>query len=107
MRKLIGCAFVGALALLLTGCVAPMGPAGGAVGAIYTDVSGPLLATSNSGASKVGQATSKGVICVATGDCSIKAACANGGITKISHVDYHVTSVLGLYVETTVTVYGE
>jgi hypothetical protein len=55
----------------------------------------------------VGSATSKGIICVATGDSSIKAAAANGGITKISHVDYHVTAVLGLYVETTVTVYGE
>ena len=52
-------------------------------------------------------ATSKGIICVVTGDSSIKTAAANGGITKISHVDYHVMSVLGLYVETTVTVYGE
>ncbi len=107
MRKLIGCASAAALAVLITGCVVPMGPVGGAYGYVYTDVSGPVLATSNSGASKVGSATSKGVICVATGDSSIKAACANGGITKISHVDYHVTSVLGLYVETTVTVYGE
>jgi hypothetical protein len=107
MRKLIGCASAAALAVLITGCVVPMGPAGGAYGYVYTDVSGPILATSNSGASKVGSATSKGVICVATGDSSIKAAAANGGITKISHVDYHVTSVLGLYVETTVTVYGE
>lgn len=107
MRKLIGCASAAALAVLITGCVGPMGTAGGAYGYVYTDVSGPVLATSNSGASKVGSATSKGIICVATGDSSIKAAAANGGITKISHVDYHVTSVLGLYVETTVTVYGE
>ncbi len=107
MRKLIGCMSAGALAVLLTGCVGPMGVAGGAYGYVYTDVSGPVLATSNSGCSKVGTATSKGIICVATGDSSIKTAAANGGITKISHVDYHVTSVLGLYVETTVTVYGE
>jgi len=107
MRKLIGCACAGAMAVLITGCVGPMGTIGAAGGMVYTDVSGPVLATSNSGASKVGSATSKGIICVATGDSSIKAACANGGITKISHVDYHVTSVLGLYCETTVTVYGE
>jgi hypothetical protein len=107
MRKLIGCACAGALAVMITGCVQPMGSAGGAYGFVYTDVSGPVLATSNSGASKVGSANSKGIICVATGDSSIKAAAASGGITKISHVDYHVTSVLGLYVETTVTVYGE
>ena len=92
---------------VLAGCVGPMGPVGSIAGGLYTDVSGPLLATSNSGASKVGEAKSTGIICVATGDSSIKAAAANGGITKISHVDYHVMSVMGLYVETTVTVYGE
>ncbi len=74
---------------------------------LYTDVSGALGATSNAQGSKMGQATSTGIICVATGDSSIKTAAANGGISKISHVDYHVTSVLGLYVKTTVTVYGD
>ena len=85
----------------------PNGPIGGTYGYVYTDVSGPVLATSNSGATKMGEATSTGIICVATGDSSIKTAAANGGITKIQHVDYHVTSVLGVYVKTTVTVYGE
>jgi hypothetical protein len=80
---------------------------GGAGGMLYTDVSGALGATSNAGGSKMGQATSTGIICVATGDSSIRTAASNGGITKISHVDYHVTSVLGLYVKTTVTVYGD
>jgi hypothetical protein len=107
MRKLIGCACAGALAVLLTGCVMPTGGVGGVYGFVYTDVSGPVLATSNTGASKVGEAKSKGIICVAVGDSSIKAACAAGGITKIHHVDYHVTSVLGVYIETTVTVFGE
>jgi hypothetical protein len=93
--------------VMLTGCVGPLGGVGGATGMLYTDVSGALGATSNAGGSKMGQATSTGIICVATGDSSIKTAAANGGITKISHVDYHVTSVLGLYVKTTVTVYGE
>jgi hypothetical protein len=77
------------------------------MGGLYANVSGPVLATSNEGASKVGEASSTGLVCIATGDSSIKAACANGKITKISHVDYHVTSILGLYVKTTVTVYGE
>lgn len=107
MKKLIGCACAGAMALLLTGCVAPLNGVTGAFGGVYTDVSGPLLATSNTGGSKVGEASSKGIVCIATGDCSIKAACAAGGITKIQHVDYHVLSVLGVYVVTTVTVYGE
>lgn len=92
---------------MFTGCVGPMTTIGGVGGAIYTDVSGPILATSNAGASKKGQAESTGIICFATGDSSIKAAMENGGITKISHVDYHTTSVLGLYAKTIVTVYGE
>ncbi len=74
---------------------------------VYTDVSGPVGATSNTAGPKMGQASSEAIICVATGDSSIKTAAANGGITKISHVDYHTTSVLGLYAKTTVTVYGE
>ena len=107
MKKLIGYASVVAVAALVAGCVGPM-PSVGSVGAgIYTDVSGPILATSHPAGSKMGQASSTGIICVATGDSSIKAAAANGGITKISHVDYHTTAVLGVYAKTTVTVYGE
>ena len=107
MKKLIGCASAMAVAMVLTGCVGPMGIAGATGGSIYTDVSGPVGATSNSGGSKMGSAESSGVLGFAWGDSSIKAAAANGGITKISHVDYHVTAVLGVYVKTTVTVYGE
>lgn len=107
MKKLIVCACAVAMAVLFTGCVGPNGPLVGAYGGLYTDVSGPVSVTSNTGSSKSGSAISKGVIFVAWGDSSIKTAAANGGITKIHNVDYHVTSVLGLYTETTVTVYGE
>lgn len=84
-----------------------MGPVGAVGAGIYTDVSGPICATSNAGASKMGQASATGIICFATGDASIKAAADNGQITKISHVDYHTKSILGIYAKTTVTVYGE
>ncbi len=107
MKKMIVYSSAVALAGLAVGCVGPMGPVGGVGAGIYTDVSGPIGATSNAEGSKMGQATSTGIICVATGDSSIKAAAANGGITKISHVDYHTTSVLGVWAKTTVTVYGE
>lgn len=106
MKRVVLCSFAAGL-VALTGCVGPMGPVGGVGGLVYTDVSGPVGATSNTAGTKMGQATSTGIICVATGDSSIKAAAANGGITKISHVDYHTTSVLGLWAKTTVTVYGE
>jgi hypothetical protein len=107
MKRLIGYSSIIALAGLVAGCVGPMGPVGSVGGMVYTDVSGPVGATSNTMGTKMGQASSEAIICVATGDSSIKTAAANGGITKISHVDYHTTSVLGLYAKTTVTVYGE
>ena len=107
MKKLIGYSSSLGLVALLAGCVGPMGSATGTWGTIYTDTSGAGGVTSNSGASKVGEATSKGILGVAWGDSSIKAACAAGNITKIQHVDYHTTGVLGVYAETTVTVYGE
>ena len=107
MKKLIGYSSVVVVAALVAGCVGPMGPVGGVGGMIYTDVSGPVLATSRDSFSKMGQAKSEGVLGVAWGDSSIKTAAANAGITKIQHVDYHTMSVLGVYAKTTITVYGE
>jgi hypothetical protein len=103
-------ALVSSIALgmvVFTGCVGPMGPVGGVGGVFYTDVSGPVAATGNAAGTKMGQAVSSGILGFATGDSSIKTAAANGGITKISHVDYHITGILGVYAKTIVTVYGE
>ncbi len=44
---------------------------------------------------------------VATGDGSIQAAMANGGISRIHHIDYKNFSVLGVYHKMTVMVYGD
>ncbi|HZL44571.1 MAG TPA: TRL-like family protein [Verrucomicrobiae bacterium] len=107
MKKTISCLCAVGLGGLLSGCVSPIGPIGAVGAGIYTDVSGPVAVTSNTRGSKMGQASSTGIICFATGDSSIKTAADNGGITKISHVDYHTTSVLGIYAKTTVTVYGD
>jgi len=107
MKKLTGYSSIVALAGLATGCVAPMGTVGSVGGSIYTDVRGPVLATSHTSSSKMGEATSQGILGFATGDSSIKTAAANAGITKIQHVDYHTTAVLGVWAKTTVTVYGE
>jgi hypothetical protein len=106
MRRAALCSLASGL-VALTGCVGPMGSVGGVGAGLYMDVSGPIGATSNTVGTKMGQASSTGIICIATGDSSIKTAAANGGITKISHVDYHTTSILGLWAKTTVTVYGE
>lgn len=107
MRKLIGYSSAIGLAALLSGCVGPMGPLGSVAGSIYSDTYGPVAVTENSGASKSGEACSTGVLGFAWGDSSIKAAAANGNITKISHVDSHTTTVLGVYAKTITIVYGE
>src|SRR5512141_2144164 len=97
MKKLIGYSSIVALLGLAAGCVAPMGTVGVVGGSIYTDVSGPVLATSRDAASKMGEASSQGILGIAWGDSSIKTAAANAGITKVQHVDYHTTAVLGVY----------
>ncbi len=97
--------------LAILACVSMMGCAMGmspVTGSLYSDVKGPLGATSNSGASKVGKATAVSYLgAIAMGDCSIDAAMKDGKITKIHHVDYETKAILGLYAETTVKVYGQ
>jgi hypothetical protein len=105
-KSIVGLSAV-VLAGLLSGCVGPSGIVGGVCAGIYTDVAGPVAATSNTIGSKKGEATAKGILFFATGDASISAAASNGGITKISHVDYRTMHILGLYAKTTTTVYGE
>ena len=41
------------------------------------------------------------------GDASVQTAARNAGITKISHVDYKKTSVIGVYAKVITVVYGE
>ena len=90
---------------MLVGCQTVKTPA---MGVIYTDVSAPESATSNVGDSRSGSASCTTIFGLfATGDASIQAAAAAGGITKIHHVDYHSKNVLGIYGKYTVTVYGE
>lgn len=93
------------LAPLLTGCIGVATPV---VGLAYTDVkwSGPV--TSNAVATKTGTAEATTIMSLfATGDASVDAAAKNGGITKIHHVDYHTTNVMGVYGKIITTVYGE
>jgi hypothetical protein len=97
---------VAAVAMLLSSCAAFV--ATPVLGAIYTDVKAPVFATSNTVATKVGTAEATSILgLVATGDASINAAAQKAGIKKISHVDYHGTSILGIFAKYTVYVYGE
>jgi hypothetical protein len=77
------------------------------VGSLYTELKLPVSATANQG-KKQGTAECKSVLSlVATGDCSIDAAKKNGGITKVSHVDWEAKNILGLIGEYKIHVYGE
>ena len=104
MKTLLRLLVVLVLVSLVSGCAMVQAPV---VGILFTDVSAPLVATSETAHSKVGVSKCNAIIGIATGDCSIEAAMKNGGIRKIQHVDYHVKSYLGLYAECTTTVYGE
>ena len=90
---------------MATGCAMARAPVNGIW---YSDVKGPVGATSNSGGDvKSGSATAQSILgLIATGDASIEAAMADGGITKIRNVDHHSKSFLGIVASFTTTVYG-
>jgi len=94
------------VAFIISGCAAyGVSPV---TGFLYTDVKAPVTATSNTDASKVGTSTATSIFgLIATGDASIQTAARDAGITRIHHVDFHTTSILGIYATFTVYVYGE
>jgi len=94
---------VAALAVIGAGCATPY-----PLGTIYTEVKLPAAAGGDVSTSRVGIATSTSILgLVATGDSSITAAARNGNISRISHVDFNVRNILGIYGEYTTTVYGD
>ncbi len=105
--------FVIFCSLAMFGCGFLGGPEGLPMrGALHTNIKAPyMLPSSYSGEeySKVGTAkvsTIFGLIVV--GDASIEAACKNGNITKIHHVDHrYSTGFLGLGRNYTIYVYGD
>jgi len=105
MRKVMLLAAVLLLGTVLTGCAMVVSPVNGM---LYTQLQGPMGATSNAGSTKVGTAMCESYLgLVAMGDSSIEAAMKNGGITKVHHVDFDAMNILGIYAKFTVKVYGE
>ena len=103
--KKVGFVFAVFAVFMLMGCVATMIPVGG----WYTGIRVPVTATSNNVAStKTGEARCISVLSlVAVGDCSIDAAKKNGGIKKVTHVDWDAMNVLGVYGSYKVIVKGQ
>jgi hypothetical protein len=96
---------VSALVVMFSSCAYVATPV---TGWIYTDVQGPITATSNTVATKVGTSDATSILgWIASGDASINTAAQKAGIKRISHVDYHSTSILGIFAKFTVYVYGE
>jgi len=105
MKKIRRLLVIIGAAFILSSCAAVQSPL---LGTIYSDVKAPITATSNSNSSKVGTAEATSILgLVAQGDASIDAAAKSAGITKIHHVDYHSTNILGVYATFTTIVYGE
>lgn len=103
---MMGCAVVG-LAFALTGCVFP-GPCHMQSPLTLNVVSPNAAFVDNSVRPiKVGEAKASGILFFTEGDCSIKKAMENGGITKVHHVDYRTHDILGIIGSQTTLVYGE
>jgi hypothetical protein len=108
MKRLIAAVALSCFAIVfMTGCAVTGPIQGGTYGMLFTQTDAAVAVGTANGAEKVGTAESTAIICFATGDSSISKAMANGGITKIHHVDCKVFSVLGLYAKYTTVVYGE
>ena len=82
---------------LLSGCQPVAAPV---MGVLMLDTQYGDSATAGPAPTKQGKACAKSIMgLVATGDASIQAAKANGGISTISHVDHSANSILGIVAE--------
>lgn len=81
------------VALGLSGCLAVKTPA---MGVLFTDVTWDGMAKGALG-NKEGKACAQAILgLVSTGDASVKAAAAAGGITNVMSVDHYTKSILGI-----------
>lgn len=94
-----------AVAFGAMGCIgAPIVPP---LGLIYTDIDAPLTLAGKAG-SRRGEASVTSILgLVSTGDGSVKAAAAAGGIKQVVRVDYEFYNVLGVYQRYTTVAYGD
>lgn len=56
---------------------------------------------------KIGKATVQGILFFTQGDASVRAAMANGGITKIHRIERETQNILCIVAKYTTVVYGE
>ncbi len=104
MKRLWAVAIL-SLGMAVTGCQPVASPL---MGIILNDTKFGWEATTNTDATKEGKACANTILgLVATGDASISAAKAAGGITQVAHVDHSAKSILGIIAEFCTIVKGK
>jgi len=97
-------AAVSVVCLTLAGCMIVQTPA---IGIIFTEVKYGDFATTSTAATKEGKACASSILgWVATGDASVTAAKAAGGITNVSTIDHTAKNILGIIGEWCTVVKG-
>ena len=97
-------AAVSVVCLTLAGCMIVQTPA---MGIIFTEVKYGDFATTSTAATKEGKACASSILgWVATGDASVTAAKAAGGITNVSTIDHTAKNILGIIGEWCTVVKG-
>jgi hypothetical protein len=106
---LLNLTVIASLLAAASGCAASAhGGQAGAIGVLFSDYQAPGEIGSGEVSPKKGEACVTSILgFIATGDASITAAAAQGGITRISHVDHANLGVLGVYAKTCTIVYGK
>ena len=91
--------------LVLSGCSLVQSPV---CGLLFTQTKGPVSGVDNSvNPTRTGVAECTGVLGFAFNDASISKAMDQGDIDKIHHIDHESLSVLGIYTNYKIIVYGE
>jgi len=100
MKRIVTFFTLGSIALVYATLVGCMPVASPVTGIIFTETKWGDTATSESVATKEGKACAQTILgWVATGDASITAAKALGGVTKVAQVDHTSHNVLGIFAE--------
>ena len=104
-RKVLAAACATAILSLPACYSAPIMPP---AGLLYSEINAPISIGPSDMGSRRGEATSIAVLGLfAYGDCSVKTAATEGGITTVKHLDYAYFNFLGLYQKFTTIAHGD
>ena len=97
------------LSFVANGCAVP--DVGHIAGSIMLDVGHDGYVVAHDGkvsSTKTGKATQESILgWITSGDSSLEAARTNGELTRISHVDWHGSHILGIIGDCTTITYGD